>query len=28
VFVAKTGYHLEGSEGPEGEVEQPVDGES
>jgi ABC-2 type transport system ATP-binding protein len=28
VFVAKTGYHLEGSEGPEGEVEQPVDGAS
>jgi ABC-2 type transport system ATP-binding protein len=28
VFVAKTGYHLEGSEGPEGEVEQPVDGDS
>jgi ABC-2 type transport system ATP-binding protein len=28
VFVAKTGYHLEGSVGPEGEVEQPVDGAS
>jgi ABC-2 type transport system ATP-binding protein len=28
VFVAKTGYHLEGSEGPEGEVEQPVEGDS
>jgi len=28
VFVAKTGYHLEGSEGPEGEVEPPVDGAS
>jgi ABC-2 type transport system ATP-binding protein len=28
VFVAKTGYHLEGSEGPEGEVEQRVEGDS
>jgi ABC-2 type transport system ATP-binding protein len=28
VFVAKTGYHLEGSEGPEGEVEQAVEGDS
>jgi ABC-2 type transport system ATP-binding protein len=28
VFVAKTGYHLEGSERPEGEVEQAVEGDS
>jgi ABC-2 type transport system ATP-binding protein len=28
VFVAKTGYHLEGSESPEGEVEQAVEGDS
>jgi ABC-2 type transport system ATP-binding protein len=28
VFVAKTGYHLEGSEGPEAEVDQAVEGDS